>query len=84
MVAAYGEIHRYVGDELIATWKLSNGIADAHCVRARFDAPERLTALSPVYVRDFGTPFALPSGTALRSGGNWGNGLGQERDRLSW
>jgi adenylate cyclase len=62
MVAAYGEIHRYVGDELIATWKLPNGIADAHCVRACFDAPERLTALSPVYVRDFGTPLHCRAG----------------------
>jgi adenylate cyclase len=56
IVAAYGEIHRYVGDELIATWKLAAGIADAHCVRACFDALERLSALAPVYLRDFGTP----------------------------
>jgi adenylate cyclase len=56
VVAAYGEIHRYVGDELIATWKLADGIADAHCIRACFDAFDRLAALSPVYVRDFGTP----------------------------
>jgi hypothetical protein len=34
IVAADGEIHRYVGDELIASWKLADGIADAHCVRA--------------------------------------------------
>ena len=26
IVAARGEIHRYVGDELIATWKLEDGI----------------------------------------------------------
>jgi methylphosphotriester-DNA--protein-cysteine methyltransferase len=41
IVAAYGEIHRYVGDELIATWKLADGIADARCVRACFDALDR-------------------------------------------
>jgi adenylate cyclase len=57
IVAAYGEIHRYVGDELIATWKLADGIADAHCVRACFDALDRLAALSPAYLRDFGTPL---------------------------
>ena len=28
IVAARGEIHSYVGDELIATWKLEEGIAD--------------------------------------------------------
>jgi adenylate cyclase len=62
IVAAYGEIHRYVGDELIATWKLADGIADAHCVRACFDAFDRLAALSPVYVRDFGTPVRCRAG----------------------
>jgi adenylate cyclase len=62
IVAAYGEIHRYVGDELIATWKLADGIADAHCVRACFEAFDRLAVLSPVYVRDFGTPVHCRAG----------------------
>jgi adenylate cyclase len=62
IVAAYGEIHRYVGDELIASWKLADGIANGHCVRACFDAFDRLAALSPVYVRDFGTPVHCRAG----------------------
>ena len=62
IVAAYGEIHRYVGDELIATWKLADGIADAHCVRACFDALDRLTVLSPIYLREFGTPVHCRAG----------------------
>ena len=62
IVAAYGEIHRYVGDELIATWKSEDGIANGHCVRACFDAFDRLAALSPVYVRDFGTPVHCRAG----------------------
>jgi adenylate cyclase len=62
IVAAYGEIHRYVGDELIATWKLADGITDARCVRACFDALDRLAVLSPVYLRDFGTPVHCRAG----------------------
>jgi adenylate cyclase len=62
IVAADGEIHRYVGDELIATWRLADGIADAHCVRACFEAFDRLAALSPVYVRDFGAPVHCRAG----------------------
>ena len=62
IVAAYGEIHRYVGDELIATWKLPDGIADAHCVRACFDAFDRLAVLSPAYLRDFGTSIDCRAG----------------------
>jgi adenylate cyclase len=62
IVAAYGEIHRYVGDELIATWKLADGIAEAHCVRACFDASDCLAVLSPGYLRDFGTPVHCRAG----------------------
>ena len=62
IVAAYGEVHRYVGDELIATWKLADGTANAHCVRACFDALDRLRVLSPVYLRDFGAPVHCRAG----------------------
>jgi adenylate cyclase len=62
IVAAYGEIHRYVGDELIATWRLANGVADAHCVRACFDALDRMAELSPVYLRDFGATVHCRAG----------------------
>jgi adenylate cyclase len=62
IVAADGEIHRYVGDELIATWKLADGIADARCVRACFDALDRLAELSPVYLRDFGARVQCRAG----------------------
>jgi len=62
IVAASGEIHRYVGDELIATWKLADGVADAHCVRACFDALDRLAALAPDYVREFGSAVNCRAG----------------------
>jgi adenylate cyclase len=54
IVAARGEIHSYVGDELIATWKLEEGVSHAHCVTACFAAMDRLTRLAPEYVSEFG------------------------------
>jgi adenylate cyclase len=62
IVAARGKIHRYVGDEVIATWKLADGIADARCVRGCFAALERLAALGPVYRRDFGARLNCRAG----------------------
>ena len=62
IVRAYGEIHRYVGDELIATWKLADGIANANCVRACFTALDRLAVLGPAYQRDFGTQVHCRAG----------------------
>jgi adenylate cyclase len=66
IAAARGEIHRYVGDELIATWKLAEGIADARCIRACFAAMDLLTKLAPAYQREFGA--AITFRAALHSG----------------
>jgi len=51
---AGGEIHKYVGDEIIATWTLAAGLNEAACVRACFAALDRLAARGPGYERDFG------------------------------
>jgi adenylate cyclase len=49
-----GQLHKYVGDELIATWPLARGLKDAACVRACFAALARLVAHAPDYEREFG------------------------------
>jgi adenylate cyclase len=51
---AGGEIHKYVGDEVIATWRLAAGRNEARCVRACFAALDRLAARSPAYISEFG------------------------------
>jgi adenylate cyclase len=54
IVEAGGEIHKYVGDEVIATWRLAPGPNEPGCVRACFAALDRLTAQGPAYEREFG------------------------------
>jgi adenylate cyclase len=51
---AGGEIHKYVGDEVIATWKPAADLNDTGCVRACFAALDRLGASGPAYEREFG------------------------------
>ena len=48
IVAARGEIHSYVGDEVIATWKLEDGKLPARCVAACFAAIDRLANKRPI------------------------------------
>ncbi|MGO8915423.1 MAG: adenylate/guanylate cyclase domain-containing protein [Stellaceae bacterium] len=62
ILAARGEIHRYVGDELIATWKLADGVAEARCVRACFAALDRLARAAPAYQREFGVTISFRAG----------------------
>lgn len=49
-----GEVHRYVGDEVILTWKEENGLRDAACVRAVFAIADTLDAESGTYLEEFG------------------------------
>jgi adenylate cyclase len=51
---AGGEIHKYVGDEVIATWRLVPGKNEAACVRACFSALDRIRAEGRAYEREFG------------------------------
>ena len=49
-----GEIHKYVGDEIIATWRLRNGRDNSGIVRAYLAAHDRLAARREAYRREFG------------------------------
>jgi adenylate cyclase len=62
IVAARGEIYGYVGDELIATWKLEEGINQANCVRACFDAFDAVARKAREYRREFGAAVNFRAG----------------------
>jgi len=53
-----GEVYSYVGDGLIATWPLADGVADARCLRCHLAIRAVLEARASAYMRDFGV---LPS-----------------------
>jgi adenylate cyclase len=49
-----GEVHRYVGDEVILTWTAEEGLRDARCVKAVFAISDTLEAARTGYEADFG------------------------------
>jgi class 3 adenylate cyclase len=49
-----GEIHKYVGDEIIATWRLLPGRNEPRIVRAWVAARSRLASRADEYQREFG------------------------------
>ena len=51
-----GTIHKYVGDETIATWPLRTSGPPPRCVEACLAAGERLAARAAAYVEEFGQP----------------------------
>jgi adenylate cyclase len=51
---AGGGIHKYVGDEVIATWRLAPGANPPACVNATFAALGRIAAQGSAYQHEFG------------------------------
>lgn len=49
-----GDVHRYVGDEVILTWTAEEGLRDARCVKAVFAICDTLEAARTEYEADFG------------------------------
>ncbi len=49
-----GDIHKYVGDEVIITWRQERGLANAECVLCAFGIVDRMSALEDGYRDLFG------------------------------
>ncbi len=53
-----GDVHRFVGDEVVLTWTERKGLENAACVRAVFAMADAIDQSSGEYLADFG---AVPS-----------------------
>ena len=60
-----GEVHRYVGDEVILTWTAEEGLRSAGCVRAVFAISDTLEAAGTAYEADFGVVPSFWAGLHL-------------------
>jgi len=52
--AHYGEIYQYVGDEIVVTWTLAEGRAEARPLACLFGIEAALAAAAPEFEREFG------------------------------
>ena len=77
-----GEVHRYVGDEVIVTWSEQRGLADAACIRAVFAITDALAHARPDYDAEFGIVPEHLGRASHRPSGHRRGGDGQTRDRL--
>ena len=60
-----GEVHRYVGDEVILTWTAEEGLRGAGCIRAVFAISATLEAAGTEYEADFGVVPSFWAGLHL-------------------
>lgn len=61
IVECKGEIYKYVGDEIIVTWKMKDGLKDGNCAECFFLIEEAVAALEGRYREKYG---AVPRFTA--------------------
>lgn len=49
-----GEIYQYVGDEVVITWKMEDGIKNSNCIRCYFRIKKQIAKMREEYIREFG------------------------------
>lgn len=55
LIVAYGgEVHAYVGDEVIVSWPVSSAVTDGGCLMLFYALGDRIAARAARYQRDFG------------------------------
>lgn len=57
-----GEIYQYVGDEVVVSWALDEGIQEAHCLHCFFDILETMDDLSYKYLEKYELVPAFKAG----------------------
>ncbi|THH40482.1 adenylate/guanylate cyclase domain-containing protein [Neolewinella litorea] len=57
-----GEVYLYVGDEMIVSWKLRDGLEDNNCVRCFFALENDLRARAEWYLEEFGLKPSFKAG----------------------
>jgi adenylate cyclase len=53
IIYSKGEIYQYVGDEVVVSWKMQNGLEDANCIQCFFDVQSVLLQESAYYIENF-------------------------------
>ena len=54
ILANKGEIYQYVGDEVVISWNMKNGIGHAHCIKCFFDIQKSILGNKSNYEKKFG------------------------------
>jgi len=49
-----GEIYQYVGDEVVVTWKMKDGLKNSNCIRSYFRIVKVMNRLRESYIKEFG------------------------------
>ena len=61
-LATSAQIYQYVGDEVVLTWKMKEGLRDANCIKVFFEIDDVLRRRSDYYLERYGLVPAYKAG----------------------
>jgi adenylate cyclase len=80
ILAAKGEIYRYVGDEIDITWHMRKGLSNSNCIRTYFYVLYQINREKEKYLEKYGI---IPQFTACLHGGNVTTGeIGEVKSQI--
>lgn len=65
ILATQGEIYQYVGDEIVISWLIKNGVNRANCIRCYYEIIEQLKDKSVYFDETYGTQPQFKAGLHL-------------------
>jgi len=65
IINSRGEIYQYVGDEVVVTWSLKNGLVNSNCLLCFFRIEKALEAKKEFYINTYGTLPSFKAGIHL-------------------
>jgi adenylate cyclase len=62
IIYSKGEIYQYVGDEIVISWKMKNGLENANCLNCFFEIQKTLKRKAPEYQKKYGVTPEFKAG----------------------
>jgi adenylate cyclase len=77
-----GEVHRYVGDEVVVTWPLEKALKNGQCLRCVLAMRDRINELAGSYEKAFGAVPQFRAG--LHGGSVVASAVGEDRREIGY
>ncbi len=62
IINSFGEVYQYIGDEIVISWTLKEGITESHCIQCFFDIKNCINANNPNIKEEFGFEIDFKAG----------------------
>lgn len=62
IINSYGEVYQYIGDEIVISWSMEDGLKNANCLKCFFEIRKQLHTHQSSLMEDFGFEIGFKAG----------------------